>query len=78
MEDKSLYNGQQPKEISEGLQNYINSMVEEIVLEGKPFDAQKKYLKKFSENEVIDYNKLEADIVTFIEILNSFNRIYWI
>lgn len=70
MEDKSLYNSQVSK-ISENLQNYIDSMVEEIVLEGKPFDSQKKYLKKFSENEGVNYDKLESDIHTFIEILNS-------
>ena len=71
MEDKSLFNSSQPQTISEGLQNFINSMVEEIVLEGRPFDTQKKYLKKFSENEGLDYDKLEADITTFIEILES-------
>ena len=71
MEDKSLFTGSQPQGISEGLQNFINSMVEEIVLEGKPFDTQKKYLKKYSESEGLDYVKLEADITTFIEILNS-------
>jgi hypothetical protein len=71
MEDKSLFNSEQPKTISEGLQNFIDSMVEEIVLVGKPFDTQKKYLRKFSENEGLDYEKLEADITTFIEILDS-------
>ena len=71
MEDQSIFTKKQPKEISEGLQSFIDSMVEEIVLEGKPFDAQKKYLKKFSENEGLDYDKLEADITTFIEILDS-------
>ena len=69
--DESIFTKKQPKEISEGLQRFIDSMVEEIVLEGKPFDAQKKYLKKFSENEGLDYDKLEADISTFIEILDS-------
>jgi len=72
MVDKSIYTKNQPKEISEGLQNFIDSMVEEIVLEGKPFDTQKKYLKKFCENERLDFDKLEADIITFIEILDSF------
>jgi len=71
MEDQSIFTNYQPKEISEGLQNFIDSMVEEIVLKGKPFDSQKKYLKKFSENEGLDYDKLEADITTFIEILDS-------
>lgn len=71
MEDHSLFNNNQPPTISEGLQNFINAMVEEIVLEGKPFDKQKKYLKKFSENEGLDYDKLEADLSTFIEILEN-------
>jgi hypothetical protein len=71
MEDKSLFNSSQSKTISDGLQNFIDAMVEEIVLEGKPFDTQKKYLRKFSENEGLDYDKLEADITTFIEILDS-------
>ena len=71
MEDESIYTKNQPKEISKGLQNFIDSMVEEIVLEGKPFDTQKKYLKKFSENEGLDYDKLEADLSTFIEILDN-------
>jgi hypothetical protein len=76
MEDQSILNPNgstdSPKAtISEGLQNFIESMVEEIVLEGRPFDTQKKYLKKYSENEGLDYDKLEADITTFIEILDS-------
>ena len=71
MEEKSLYNSQQAKGITENLQNFIDSMVEEIVLEGKAFDTQKKYLKKFSENEGVDYNKLETDIATFIDILEG-------
>ena len=71
MEDQSLFTNSQSKEISEGLQNFIDSMVEEIVLEGRPFDKQKRYLKKFSENEGVDYDKLEADINTFLEILQS-------
>lgn len=76
MEDKSLHNSQQSQAISESLQSFIDSMVEEIVLEGKPFDSQKKYLKKFSENEGVDYDKLEADITTFIEILDSFKTAF--
>ena len=72
MEDESIFKKNQPNEISEELQNFIDSMVEEIVLEGKPFDTQKKYLKKFSENEGIDYDILEENIATFIEILDSF------
>lgn len=74
MGDKSLYTNQS-REISDGLQNFIDSMVEEIVLEGKPFNTQKKYLKKFSENESLDYEKLEADLSTFIEILENLKNV---
>lgn len=71
MEDESLFSKSRPRDISEGLQNFIDSMVEEIVLEGKPFNTQKKYLKKFSENEGLDYQRLEVDLLTFIEIIDS-------
>ena len=75
MSDKTIYNNGQSLSISEGLQNFIDSMVEEIVLEGKPFNTQKKYLKKFSENEGLDYDKLEVDISTFIEILENLENV---
>ena len=71
MEDKSIFSSEQPNEISKGLQRFIDSMVEEIVLEGKPFKTQKKYLKKFSAKEGVDYKKLEADITTLISMLGN-------
>lgn len=76
MEDQSIFTNSQSKEISEGLQHFIDSMVEEIVLEGKPFDTQKKYLKKFSEYEGVDYSCLESDINMFIEILEDLKSAY--
>ena len=69
MEDRSLYNNQQSQGISETLQNYIDSLVEEIILEGKPFDVQKKYLKKFSENEGLDYETIEKGITELVETM---------
>ena len=71
MEDQSLFNNSQPKTISEGLQNFINAMVEEIVLDGKPFDTQKKYLKKFSENEGLDYEVIEKAITELVETMGE-------
>ncbi len=76
MEDKSLHNSQQSQGISDSLQSFIDSMVEEIVLEGKPFDSQKKYLKKFSEYEGLDYFRLESDINMFFEILEDLKSEY--
>ena len=74
MEDQSLYTSSPFRIISEVLQNFIDSMVEEIVLEGKPFNTQKKYLKKFSENEGLDYGQLESNICTFIDIFESIKK----
>ena len=75
MEDQSFFNSNPPKDgISENLQHYIDSMLEEIVLEGKPFDTQKKYLKKFSESEGLDYEKMESEIASLIGILEGIRK----
>ncbi|MDP0530686.1 hypothetical protein NLB58_02190 [Porphyromonas gingivalis] len=71
MEDKSIFANSQSKEISEGLQNFIDSMVEEIILEGKPFDTQKKYLKKFSEKEGVYYEAIEKSINELVETMRE-------
>jgi hypothetical protein len=60
MQDKSSYTNPNKPQISDGLQNFINAMVEEIVLKGEAFDEQKKkWLKKYSEAEGIDYHEIE-------------------
>lgn len=78
MEEKTIVNpsngtsastSNDTKNISGLLQNFIDSMMEEIVLKGKNFDSQKKYLNKYCEKECLDYTKLEADIITFLEII---------
>ena len=76
MGDKTIYKNGQPLSISEGLQNFIDAMVEEIVLEGKPFDTQKKYLKKFSENEGLDYETLESKLSDFIEVMQEWQDLH--
>lgn len=76
MEDKSLFNNSQKQTISESLQNYIDFMVEEIVLEGKPFDSRKKYLKKFSENEGLDYEVLESDLEDFFDVIEEWHKMH--
>lgn len=74
MDDQSIITNIQPREVSENLQKFIDSMVEEIVLEGKPFNTQKKYLKKFCVNEGQDYEHLESNICTFIDIIESIKK----
>jgi len=66
MQDKSNYSNPNKPQISKGLQDFINAMVEEIVLKGEAFDEQKKkWLKKYSEAEGLNY----ADIEEILDIL---------
>ncbi|HCA44034.1 MAG TPA: hypothetical protein DEP28_12375, partial [Bacteroidetes bacterium] len=59
MKDKSNYSRNDKPNISEVLQNYINALVEEIVLKGETFDDQKKkWLRKYSEAEGVNFNEL--------------------
>jgi hypothetical protein len=60
-----------PKTISEDLQNLIDAMVEEIVLEGRPFDDCKKYLPRYCESEGLDYEALEKGITELVETLRE-------
>jgi hypothetical protein len=68
MQDKSSYNSPNKPQISEGLQNFINAMVEEIVLKGEAFDEQKKkWMKKYSEAEGVNYEELEGNLSDLLE-----------
>ena len=53
-----------------GLQDYIEGMVEEIVLEDKVFDVYKAELQRRCEEAGVDYKNLECDLEDFIENLN--------
>jgi uncharacterized protein (TIGR02145 family) len=75
MQDKSSYSNPNKPQISEGLQNFINAMVEEIILQSKSFDEQKKkWLKKYSENECINYNDLEENLNDFFELIDDYMK----
>ena len=58
MDDKLLYNRKKQQTITNGLQDFIDSMVEKIVLEGKPFNSVKKYQREYRNNKGLgcDYN----------------------
>ncbi|HAY70367.1 MAG TPA: hypothetical protein DCX89_00615 [Saprospirales bacterium] len=74
MQDKSNYSNNKPQ-ISEALQNYINAMVEEIVLKGEAFDEQKKkWLRKYSEAEGVNFEELERDFQDLFEALKEYNE----
>ena len=48
--------------ISEELRQFIEALVEEVVLEGKSFETPKKYLQRFSEAEGLDFVPLEETL----------------
>lgn len=48
---------------------FIETMVEEIVVNNKPFDRYKKQLEKLCMAEGVDYDNLECDLEDFIETL---------
>ena len=57
--------------ISEELLHFIEALVEEVVLEGKPFEHHKKYLCRFCEAESIDYDAFEGNLTEFFDIINE-------
>ena len=60
-----------PRHVTEcGLQDFIENMVEEIILEEKTFDSYKDELRKRCENAGVDYGNLECDLDDFLENLN--------
>ena len=53
-----------------GLQNYIENMVEKIILEDMTFDEYKNELQRRCEEAGVDYNNLECDLEDFLENMN--------
>ena len=54
----------------DGFRGFVESMVEEIILEGKPFESYKDELKTQCKVEGIDYENLVYDLENFIEELS--------
>ena len=57
--------------ISAELRQYIEALVEEVVLEGKPFEDHKKYLCRFCEAEGIDFASLETNLTDLFETFEA-------
>ena len=51
--------------ISVTFREYIEALAEEVVINGEPFEAQKKWLRKNSENEGVNYAALERNLTDF-------------
>ena len=51
--------------ISDTFREYIAELVKEVVINGESFEAQKKWLRKNSENEGVNYAVLERNLTDF-------------
>lgn len=60
--------------ISKEFKEYVNALVEEIVLQGMPFGNKKKYLKKYADAEGIDFNKVEKGIEDLLILIQKGNN----
>ena len=68
MEDRTFLTNNHPTDgISDTFRQFIEALVEEVVINGEPFDAQKKWLRKNSENEGVDYTALEKGLLNLFE-----------
>jgi len=74
MQDKSSYSNSNKPQISEGLQNFIKALVEEIIWEGKSYEKKRKYLERYSQNEGIDFEELEKNMNDFFELLQVMDK----
>lgn len=54
----------------DGFRGFVESMVEDIILEGKPFETYKDELKNQCKVEDVDYDNLVYDLEDFIEELS--------
>lgn len=53
-----------------GFRGFVESMVEEVILEDKPFSSFKEELRKRCGGKGVDYDNLECDLEDFLENLN--------
>ncbi len=60
--------------ISEELRQFIEALVNEVVLEGYSFKNHKKYLQRFCEAEGLDYASLENNLMIFFEIAEEWKN----
>lgn len=68
-------NNKSSVEISESIRQFVEATVEEVALEGKPFDTQKKWLRIYCEAEGVDYEALENNLNDLFEALDDWKRL---
>jgi hypothetical protein len=68
MQDKTaIGNNENANTPSKAFREYIESLVEEIVINKAVFNDHKKYLQRYSQEEGLDYAELEKNLTEFFE-----------
>jgi hypothetical protein len=60
--------------ISDTFREYIEALVEEVVINGEPFEVQKKWLRKNSEAEGLSYETIESNLNDLFEAIKEYER----
>ena len=72
MEDRTFLTNNHPTDgISDTFREYIEALVEEVVINGEPFEAQKKWLRKNSEAEGVEYETIESNLNDLFEAIKE-------
>ena len=72
MEDRTFLTNNHPTNgISDIFREFIEALVEEVVINGEPFDAQKKWLRKRSEAEGLNYETIESNLTDLFEAVKE-------
>jgi hypothetical protein len=72
MQDKTaIENNQSANTPSKAFLEYIESLVEEIVINNAVFNDHKKYLQRYSHEEGVDYVTLEKNLTEFFETVEE-------
>lgn len=76
MEDESLLSSDSMPQggITEDYHQFILELVEEVGVKGRPFDGQKRWLRRLGETEGVNCNTLEKDLADFFEAVQEWKQ----
>ena len=57
--------------ISDTFREFIEALVEEVTINGEPFDVQKKWLRKYSEAEGLNYETIESNLSDLFDAIKE-------
>jgi len=61
--------------ISEELRQFVEALVNEVVIEGTSFENYKRYLFRFCGSENIEYESLEKNLIEFFDVLGEWKSL---